>query len=123
MSSTSVEIAEAERGDILAFDTAYLAAIDHLPVNTFIGSRVIVADSPISTKPAGIAKEITQFGGDASESNGFNCTQGKSGYRSPCTVVKGGAVQIKRCRRRPRSANPPLRQPRLGGSAEAVPEP
>jgi len=92
----SVEIAPAGRGDILAFDTAYLATIDHLPVNTFIGSRVIVADSPISTKPAGIAREITPFGGDATESNGFNCTQGNSGYRSPCTVVKGGAIQIKR---------------------------
>jgi hypothetical protein len=92
----SVEVAGLRRGDVLAFDAAYLATIDHLPFNTFIGSRVIVADSPIATKPAGIAKEVTQFGGDATESNGFNCTQGKSGYRSPCTVVKGGAIGIRR---------------------------
>jgi hypothetical protein len=92
----SVEIAGAGAGDVLAFDTAYLAGIEHLFFNTFIGSRVVIADSPTSTKPSELAKETVQFKGHGTESNGFNCTQGRSGYRSPCTVAKAGAIRIKR---------------------------
>jgi len=92
----SVEITGARRGEVLAFDAAYLADIVHLSFNTFIGSRVILADSPTSTKPSELAKEITDFKGHGTESNGFNCTQGSSGYRSPCTVAKAGAIRIKR---------------------------
>jgi hypothetical protein len=92
----SVEITGVGAGDVLAFDTAYLASIEHLFFNTFVGSRVVIADSPISTKPSELAKEIVQFKGHGTESNGFNCTQGRSGYRSPCTVAKAGAIRIKR---------------------------
>jgi hypothetical protein len=92
----SVEIPAARKGDVLAFDASYLATIDHLPFNTFIGNRVIVTDSPVSTKPSGLAKRVALFGGQATETNGFNCTQGKSGYPSPCTVVKAGATRITR---------------------------
>jgi hypothetical protein len=92
----SVEIAGAGAGDVLAFDTAYLAGIEHLFFNTFIGSRVVIADSPTSTKPSRLAKEIVQFDAKATETNGFNCTQGRSGYRTPCTVAKAGAIGIDR---------------------------
>jgi hypothetical protein len=92
----SVEIAGAGAGDVLAFDTAYLAGIEHLFFNTFIGSRVILTDSPTSTKPSRLAKEIVQFEAKATETNGFNCTQGSSGYRTPCTVAKAGAIGINR---------------------------
>jgi hypothetical protein len=92
----SVEIPAARKGDVLAFDASYLATIDHLPFNTFIGSRVVVADSPVSTVPTGIGKEVAISRGDATEVNGFNCTQGQSGYASPCTVVKAGATRIAR---------------------------
>jgi hypothetical protein len=92
----SVEIPAARRGDVLAFDASYLANIDDLPFNAFIGGRVIVADSPVATVPTGIGKEVSLSRGDATEGNGFNCTQGRSGYRSPCTVVKAGATRITR---------------------------
>jgi hypothetical protein len=92
----SVEIAAARDGDVLAFDAAYLANIEHLFYNTFIGSRVILTDSPTSTKPSDLAKEIVPFDAKATETNGFNCTQGSSGYRTPCTVAKAGAIEIKR---------------------------
>jgi hypothetical protein len=35
-----------------------------------------------------------QLRGDATEANGFNCTQGPSGYASPCTITKAGAIRI-----------------------------
>lgn len=41
-----------------------------------------------STFPAGSRH------GKATESNGFNCTKGRSGYRDPCTAVKAGATEF-----------------------------
>lgn len=92
----SVEIPVASKGDVLAVDASYLAAIDDVRYNTFIGSRVIVADDPLSTKPSGIGKEVARSNGKVTEHNGFNCTLGKSGYSTPCLVVKAGATRITR---------------------------
>jgi hypothetical protein len=92
----SVEIPDARKGDVLAVDTSYTASIDDVRFNTFIGSRVIVADDPLSTRPSGIAKEVVRSNGNATEHNGFNCTLGASGYSNPCLVVKAGATRITR---------------------------
>jgi hypothetical protein len=89
-----VQVPAPRKGEVLAFDGSYTATIDKLPYNTFISSRVIVADSPLSTDPAGSARSSVQFRGAATESNGFNCTQGRSGFSTPCTAVKAGAIRI-----------------------------
>jgi hypothetical protein len=90
----SIPIAAPLKGEVLAFDGSWTATIDQLPFNTFIATRVIVSDDPASTDPSGLATNSVQFGGDATETNGFNCTQGPSGFPSPCTSVKAGAVRI-----------------------------
>jgi hypothetical protein len=90
----SVEIPAGRKGDVLAVDASYFASLDGLRFNAFIGSRVIVAESPASTKPSGIAKKAALLTGHVTETNGFNCTLGRSGYASPCTVVKAGATQL-----------------------------
>ena len=92
----SVAIEAPRKGDVLAFDGGWLATVDQLPFNTFIGTRVIVAETPTSTDPVGVARSSVQLRGHASESNGFNCTQGPSGYSSPCIVSKAGAIRITR---------------------------
>lgn len=89
----SIAITAPLKGEVLAFDASWTATIDQLPFNTFIASRVIVADSPTSTDPS-LARSSVQFRGDATEANGFNCTQGPSGYPSPCTSTKAGAIRI-----------------------------
>jgi hypothetical protein len=55
---------------------------------------VIVADSPTATEPDGIGKKATILAGFATEGNGVNCTQGRSGFRSPCTLTKAGAIRF-----------------------------
>ena len=55
---------------------------------------MILGETPTSTEPTGLAKSSVQLRGDATEANGFNCTQGRSGYRTPCTVSKAGAIRI-----------------------------
>jgi hypothetical protein len=91
----SLPITAPKKGDVLAFDSSFVANISGLRFNTFVSARVIVAESPTSTEPTGIAKQAAILRGDATESNGFNCTLGPSGYSNPCTVVKSGATRIR----------------------------
>jgi hypothetical protein len=90
----SVAIGSPRKGEVLAFDGGWQATIDQLPFNTFISSRVILGETPTSTGPTGLARSSVQLRGDATEANGFNCTQGPSGYASPCTITKAGAIRI-----------------------------
>ena len=90
----SIAVPAPRKGEVIAFDGGYLATIDQLPFNTFISSRVILATEPTGTDPSGLARSAVQFRGDATEANGFNCTQGPSGYETPCTVEKAGAIRI-----------------------------
>jgi hypothetical protein len=90
----SVEIQNAKAGEVLAFDASYVADIDHLPYNVFLQTQLIVADSPTATEPQGTAKQASILAGYGSEGNGVNCTQGRSGFRSPCTLAKAGAIRF-----------------------------
>ncbi len=90
----SVPVEAPKKGELLSFDSTFVAGISSLRFNTFIGSRTIIADSPTATKSRGVARRAALLKGAASESNGFNCTLGRSGYSNPCTVVKAGATRI-----------------------------
>lgn len=90
----SIPVAAPTKGEVLAFDGGYVSTIDQLPFNTFVSSRVILAESPTATEAGGLARSAVQLRGDATEGNGFNCTQGPSGFATPCTTVKAGAIRI-----------------------------
>jgi hypothetical protein len=90
----SVPIQAPLRNEVLAFDGDYTAAVEQLPFNVFLSARVILGETPTSIEPTGLATSSVQFRGDATEANGFNCTQGRSGYQTPCTVAKAGAIRI-----------------------------
>ena len=92
----SLPIVAPQQGEVLTFDTSFLAGISALRFNTFISSRVILGVSPTSAKSTGLAKRATAYKGQGTESNGFNCTLGPSGYANPCTTIKAGALQITR---------------------------
>jgi hypothetical protein len=92
----SVPIPAPRAGEILTFDASFMTGISAIHFNTFISSRVITAETPVSTDAKGIAKRAIPLKGQATESNGFNCTLGSSGFANPCTVTKAGAVQFTR---------------------------
>ncbi len=92
----SMPIAAPQKGEVLAFDSSFLTNISALRFNTFISSRVIVGEQPSSTKSTGIAKNAIPLKGQGTESNGFNCTLGPSGFANPCTTAKAGAVRFQR---------------------------
>ena len=92
----SVPIDAPQKGDVLAFDTRFTTGIGSLHYNTFISSRVITAKGPTDTKSKGYAKRAIPLKGQATESNGFNCTLGPSGFPNVCTTIKSGAVRFER---------------------------
>lgn len=92
----SVPIPAPQKGEVLAIDASFLAGISKLRFNTFIASRVIIGETPTSTESRGKARNAAPLRGQITESNGFNCTLGASGYANPCTVVKAGATEITR---------------------------
>ena len=92
----SVEIPAPREGEVLAADGSFLSTIDELPFNTLVSARFIVAEAPTSVESSGVAKSSSALRGEITESNGFNCTQGASGYATPCTTEKSGALQITR---------------------------
>jgi hypothetical protein len=92
----SVPVPAPRKGEVLAFDARFLADISDLRFNTFIGSRVLMALDPTATTSEGLAKTSIPLRGQATESNGFNCTLGASGFANPCTTVKAGAARISR---------------------------
>jgi hypothetical protein len=92
----SVPIVAPQRGEVIAFDSTFVSAINALPFNTFVSSRVILATTPLKTHPHQRAKTAVRFRGQATESNGFDCTLGPSGYANPCITHKAGAIRIRR---------------------------
>jgi hypothetical protein len=116
----SVPIEAPRKSEVLAFDGSYSATIDQLPFNVFVSTRVIVGETPTSTEPTGLAKSGVQFRGDATEANGFNCTQGRSGYQSPCTTQKAGAVRITQDAIDPATGQPATLYLNMVGSAKPL---
>jgi hypothetical protein len=93
----SMPLAGIQKGEVIAFDSRFTTSISAVHFNTFISSRVIAADDPTATKSKGPAKHaLKTVKGQATESNGFNCTLGASGFPNPCTTVKAGAIRFDR---------------------------
>jgi hypothetical protein len=93
----SVPVEAPVKGEVLAFDSRFTTSISALHYNTFISSRVIAAEDPTATKSRGAAKHaLKTLKGQATESNGFNCTLGTSGFTNACTTVKAGAFRFDR---------------------------
>jgi hypothetical protein len=102
----SIEVPELGPGDILQATATYRAAQPRgkkgsggqrrrrrHAYNAFIGSDLILADTPTSIDPTHLAR-TSGLGGELAEGNGFNCTQRRSGFTRPCFVEKAGAIKV-----------------------------
>jgi len=74
----------------------------------YIGSRVVIATRPRARRPGRLTRRIVSPNGAATGSNGFNCTLGPSGFRTPCLRKKAGLAFIERTPRRARGQIRPL---------------
>jgi hypothetical protein len=102
----SIEVPNLGAGDILEATATYRAAQPkgkkgsggrrrrgRHAYNAFVGSQLILADTPTSTDPTRAAR-TAGLGSELTESNGLNCTQRRSGYVRPCFIEKAGAIKV-----------------------------
>jgi hypothetical protein len=91
----SVAVPELRDGEVIAADGRFATRIGRLRYNAFVSSRLILADRPGAVRVTKAVRPIASREGRLGEHNGFNCTQGPSGYRTPCVTRKAGAVRIR----------------------------
>jgi hypothetical protein len=92
----SVKLPPLRVGDLVVASARQSSGIDHLPYNVFISSRLTLSTTPGARTADRIARRIGAPGGQVSEGNGFNCTQGPSAYRTPCLTRKVGMFAVGR---------------------------
>ena len=92
----SLRLDDLRKGDALRVSAAQKMGITHLPYNVYVGTRVILATSPTETRTDGFVANVMSSGGEITEMNGFNCTQGASEYRHPCPTDKAATAVVKR---------------------------
>jgi hypothetical protein len=93
---------ELKAGEQLLIDADVKVKTGHLGYGALLQSQIILSEKAGSIKRKGTPGKIASGKGVVTAQNGFNCTRGKSGHRSPCTVRKFGAVKIfKDARTRP----------------------
>jgi hypothetical protein len=92
----SVKLPPLHRGDVVFATAAQRTAIAHLPYNVFVDDRMLLATHRRAIRTNKFIRRIAQNDGQITAGNGFNCTQGPSQYRTPCTTRKAGMVMIRR---------------------------
>jgi hypothetical protein len=92
----SLRLDGLRKGDALRISTDQRIGISSVPYNVYIGTRVIVATSPTETRTDGFVSSVISNGGEVTEQNGYNCTQGGSAYKNPCNSPKAATAYVKR---------------------------
>lgn len=92
----SLRLNGLRKGDVIRISTDQLIGISSVPYNVYIGTRVIMATSPTAVKTDGFVESVISNGGEITEQNGFNCTQGGSEYQNPCNSPKAATAYVKR---------------------------
>lgn len=90
----SQRLGKARAGDVLYVRARQMSAISGMPY--FISDQVIVSTRPKATRPSALARRVVSRAGTVTETNGFNCTLGKSAFTSPCRTRKVGVATIER---------------------------
>ena len=103
----SLRLDGLRKGDVIRISAEQRIGISSVPYNVFIGTRMIVATSPTETRTNGFVANVISSGGEVTEQNGFNCTQGGSAHQDPCNAPKAAtASSSARCRGAAASPSP-----------------
>lgn len=90
----SRRLGDLRAGEQLLVDARVKVKTKHLGYGALLQSQLVLSEKPYSTKRVGNPLKIASSKGIISAQNGFNCTRGKSGHKSPCTVRKLGVIRI-----------------------------
>jgi hypothetical protein len=89
----SAPIRNPRAGEQFIVDGAAFAKISHLNYSVFMGSTMVLGENASSTRNSAPVN-ATRSKGRITRGNGFNCTQGPSGHRSPCVARKVGVIEF-----------------------------
>jgi hypothetical protein len=92
----SIEFANLRRGDVLVGLAKQRTSISAVPYSVFLDTRVVLTGRRSGTSTSRLGRRVSSPNGKLTEANGFNCTHGRSAYRTPCTSRKAGLVEIRR---------------------------
>jgi hypothetical protein len=103
----SQRLPDLREGEQLLIDTRVKAKTKHLGYGVLLQSQLILSETPGGTGSGGVPAKVATARGRITALNGFNCTKGPSGHKSPCTVRKLGVVRLLRdARARPGREDP-----------------
>ena len=92
----SLRLDGLRKGDAIRISADQRIGISSVRYNVYIGTRMIIATSPKATRTDGFVSNVISSGGEVTEQNGFNCTQGGSTYQNPCNSPKAATAYVKR---------------------------
>jgi hypothetical protein len=90
----SIRLDRLTKGEVLAVEGRAVSSIGHLPYNALTQGQIVISEKRASSDNHGIPLSVATRNARVTAKNGFNCTQGKSGYKTPCAIEKGGFVRI-----------------------------
>lgn len=90
----SIRLDRLTKGEVLAIEGRTVSSIGHLPYNALTQGQIVISERRASSNNHGIPLSVATRNGAVTPKNGFNCTQGKSGYKTPCAIEKGAFVRI-----------------------------
>jgi hypothetical protein len=88
----SLRLKHLDKGEQLAVTATMRTDISKLRYAVRTSARLILADSPHSTKPSRFVERVASSHGEISENNGSNCTQDEG----TCATRKVGVLRIRR---------------------------
>ena len=89
----TARIQNPREGEQVIVEGAVFARISHLNYNAFLTTTLLLGENASSTRNSAPVN-ATRSKGRISRGNGFNCTQGRSGHRSPCVAKKVGVIEF-----------------------------
>jgi hypothetical protein len=89
----TARIRKPREGEQVIVDGAVFARINHLSYSTFMTTTLVLGENASSTRNSAPVN-ATRSKGRISRGNGFNCTQGPSGHKTPCLARKVGVIEF-----------------------------
>jgi hypothetical protein len=89
----TARIRNPREGEQVIVDGAVFARINHLRYSTFMTTTLVLGENASSTRNSAPVN-ATRSKGRISRGNGFNCTQGRSGHKTPCLARKVGVIEF-----------------------------
>lgn len=102
----SVRIDDPRAGDSLLVDARFASSISHLSYSTRTRTQIVLAGRPTSSRGNHPGARRAAHGPPViAHRTVFNCTQGRSGHRTPCRLRKRGVIELRRDARGPLYVN------------------